>query len=186
LTLLGLGLLVFFLPHLLHELGLRTALLRLLPSEKVYKILYSLVAFAGIALIVVGKSSASFVMVWQPVYEYRWLSLLLMLPASILVAAGNIPNSYLRRIFRNPMLLGVACWGAAHLWSNGDRASVLLFGGFTAWAGFKFVSMYSRSAAAGKEPRLVWDLTAVALGCFLYLLLFIFHGQLFGIGLNIA
>jgi uncharacterized membrane protein len=33
------------------------------------------------------------------------------------------------RITRHPFLWGVALWGGAHLLSNGDRASVMLFGG---------------------------------------------------------
>lgn len=185
-TTLVIGLVIFFLPHLLRELGLRQRLVDGLGSEGAYKGLYSLVALAGLGLIIYGKSIAPFSQVWTPVFELRWLSHLLMLPAFILVAAGNLPRSYMADIVKNPMLLGVVIWGMAHLWSNGDMASALLFGSFTLWAGLKFVTMGLRSTSARKTPRFIWDLVAFFVGCVVYVLVFVFHGQLFGIGISFA
>ena len=85
------------------------------------------------------------------------------------------------------MLLGVIIWGIAHLWANGDLASILLFGTFTLWAGLKFVTLRGNAALTG-QPKLSWlwrDLIAVAAGSILYFIIYVSHGQLFGVGLAI-
>jgi uncharacterized membrane protein len=192
LTLLILGLMLFFIPHLLREMGLRQRAIAALPSESAYKGVYSLLAVSGLGLIIWGKSQADFSMMWEPIFELRYISHILMIPALILVAAGNMPMSLMRRNFRNPMLLGVTIWGLAHLWSNGDLASMLLFGGFSLWAGLKFVSRGVSAAPATREistwrqllALLKWDILAIVVGLGLFLVIFLFHGQLFGVGLS--
>lgn len=192
--LLGTGLILFCFPHLLRELGLRQSVIDALPSEAAYKGLYSLVALTGLALIIWGKSSSAFVMIWQPVFELRSISNILMVPALILLVAGNIPRSFMRRYLRNPMLLGVVFWGLSHLWSNGDLASIILFGGFVVWAGIKFVSLgyftgsVDHSSLQLKDiiSLLVGDFFAVIGGLTLYAVIAIYHGQLFGVGLNLV
>ena len=124
-------------------------------------------------------------MVWQPFFEWRTFSHVLMLPAFVLVAAGNMPPSHLGAAVRNPMLLGVVLWGCAHLWANGDLASMILFGSFTLWALVKFVSL-GRHYTPAKPPSLIWDGIAIVVGLILYGLISVYHGQLFGVGLSIA
>ena len=106
-TVLVLGLTLFFAPHVLREFGLRQPLKDALPSESAYMGMYSLVSLVGLGLMIWGKSLAPFQMIWQPFYEWRSLSLMLMIPALICIIAGNMPLSYLRIILRNPMLLGI-------------------------------------------------------------------------------
>ena len=184
--LLILGLMLFFALHLLRETGFRQAVIDACPSENAYKGIYSLLALLGLGLIIWGKSIAPFNMVWQPIYELRYISNVLMIPAFVLVMAGNMPPSYIRQTLRNPMLLGVTFWGLAHLWSNGDMASMLLFGGFSLWAGFKFVTMGLDPKPTSRSPSLLWDVIAVVLGLILYVVVSLFHGQLFGVGLSFA
>lgn len=180
------GLFLFFLPHLFREFGLRQKLIDGLPSENAYKGLYSLLAILGLVLIVLGKGQSEFIMIWEPRFELRNISLMLMIPVFILVMAGNMPMSWLRKTLRNPMMLGTVLWGIAHLWSNGDLASILLFGGFTLWAGFKYVSMNLRNEPVTTAPSVVWDVAAVVAGLFLYGLIAVYHGELFGVGLSFA
>lgn len=184
--LLLIGLLLFLAPHLLREVGLRDKLIDSMPSEGVYKGVYSLAALLGLGLIIVGKGQASFSMLWQPLFEWRVLSHVLMLPAFILFAAGNMPPSHLSATVRNPMVLSVVLWGAAHLWANGDLASVMMFGSFTVWGLVKLVSLARRYEPAVKPPSIIWDIIAVVVGLALYGLITIFHGQLFGVGLSLA
>ena len=184
--LLIIGLLLFLIPHLLRELGLRDRLIEALPSEGAYKGAFSLAALLGLGLIILGKGQASFSMLWQPFFEWRVLSHVLMLPAFILLAAGNMPSSHLGATVRNPMVLGVVLWGTAHLWANGDLASVLLFGSFTVWGVVKFTSLARNYELPAKSPRIFWDIIAVVVGLILYGLITIFHGQLFGVGLSLA
>ncbi len=184
-TLLILGLILFLVPHLWREFGLRGPLIQQVASESTYKIIFTLLSLAGLVLIVYGKASAPFVMIWQPLFEWRWLSHLLMLPALILVMAGNLPMSHFRIRLRHPMLLGTCLWGLAHLWANGDLASMLLFGSFAFWAGLKFFTL-RKEPRPPKSPKLVWDFLVLVLGLALYALIFTYHGQLFGVGISVV
>lgn len=185
-TVLVIGLILFMVPHFLRELGLRQALRDALPSEGAYMGLYSLVTLIGLGLIIWGKSIAPFQMVWQPIYELRSLSLMLMIPALICVVAGNVPLSYLRRLLRNPMLVGVLLWSISHLWSNGDLASMLLFGSFAVWSGIKIFSLRQVADVTSKSPSFVWDIIALLAGLGLYVVVGVYHGQLFGVGISLA
>ena len=184
--LLVIGLLLFVIPHLLRETRLRDHVFAKLPSAAAYKGAFSLATAIGICLIVLGKSQAIFFTVWQPPFEWRVVSHFLMLPGVILVTAGNLPPSHLAAVTRNPMLLGVGLWGLAHLWSNGDLASILLFGCFAVWSMVTFVSMWGVAGRASFAPGIVWDAIAILLGSLLYALVAMFHGHLFGVGLNFA
>ena len=184
-TLLILGLLLFAGVHLLREFRLRENLLGRL-GERGYKVFYSLVALAGIVLIIWGKSASPFIMIYEPRYELRSITHFAMLPAFILVVAGNLPASHLRSITLNPMVLGTAIWGGAHLWANGDLASVVLFGTMTAWAVIKFISLALTRSADAARPSVLWDTAAIIAGFIAYSLVTIYHGQLFGIGLTFS
>lgn len=177
------GLLLFILPHLLREFGLRQAIIASLSSIGAYKGLYSLTALTGLMLIIWGKSLSPFVMVWQPIYGLRYISHLLMLPALVLLVAGNVPATYIRKYLKNPMLLAVVFWGLAHLWSNGDLASMLLFGSFALWGLVKFTALAYSDDTASKPNSLLWDLISVIGGLGIYVAISLYHGQLFGVGL---
>jgi len=178
------GLILFLLPHCLREIGLRDGLAARFPSEGAWKGAYSVVSLLGLGLIVWSRSMAPFVMVWEPPFELRQVSHYIMLPVFWLILAGSGPVSWIRHKLRNPMLFGVILWGAAHLWANGDLASMLLFGSFTLWGIVKYCSLWRLVPAPRSNRRmLALDLVYALLGSVLYAVLFVFHGHLFGIGL---
>ncbi len=181
-----LGLALFFIPHLLREAGLRELAVNKLGSVGAFKGIYSLLSLAGIGLIVVGVSASPFIMVFEPLYQYKFYSHIVMLPAAILVLAGNLPLSHIRANVGNPMLAGIALWGLAHLWANGDLASLLLFGSFAVWGSVKFFTLRKSSLQLSKAPSFFWDFVALVTGLSFYLVLSTYHGQLFGVGLNFA
>lgn len=185
-SVLVLGLILFMAPHLLREFGLRQGLKDALPSESAYMGLYSLVSLAGLGLIIWGKAISPFQMIWQPIYEWRSLSLMLMIPALICVVAGNVPLSYLRKLLRNPMLLGILLWSLSHLWANGDLASMLLFGSFALWSAIKLFSMRGVVDVDSKSPSFVWDIISILAGLVLYTVIGLYHGELFGVGIGLA
>jgi len=179
------GLMLFLGVHLLRESGLRDRMIGRLGNQR-YRLLFTLVALSGLVLIIWGKSRAPFIMVYEPRYDLRSLTHFAMLPAFILVMAGNLPQSYLKVSIRHPMLLGTAVWGAAHLWANGDLASVLLFGSFMLWALIKFFSLVAAKPPLAQRPSIAWDTAAILAGCLAYFLVLVYHGQIFGIGLTFA
>lgn len=185
-SILVLGLTLFFVPHLLREFGLRRPLQDTLPSQGSYMALYSLITLLGLGLIIWGKSLAPFQMIWQPFYEWRSLSLMLMIPSLVCIVAGNLPLSYLRKILRNPMLVGILLWSLSHLWSNGDLASILLFGSFAIWSIIKIISLRYIVDVNSKSASFTWDIISLIAGLGLYALIGLYHGELFGVGLSLA
>ena len=58
------------------------------------------------------------------------------------------------------MLLAVKIWATAHLLANGDLGSILLFGGFLAWAVAARISAKRRALTAGRR----WSPSTAARG----------------------
>ncbi|QHE85018.1 NnrU family protein [Hydrogenophaga sp. BPS33] len=125
----------------------RSALARRM-GEGGFKGVYTLISFAGLALIVWGYGLARHapVLLYTPPPALRHLALLLMLPVFVLLIAAYLPGR-IQRAARHPMLLAVKCWALAHLLANGTAADVLLFGGFLLWAVADRISMKRRAAA---------------------------------------
>jgi uncharacterized membrane protein len=108
-----------------------------------YRGLFSLVALIGLALIVwgyAGYREHGLVPVWTPPAFMRHITVGLMLLASIFITAAFVP-SHIKVMLKHPMLASVKTWAFAHLLSNGDLGSILLFGSFLAWG------VYARIAA---------------------------------------
>ncbi|MEQ8953016.1 MAG: hypothetical protein RL120_02710, partial [Gammaproteobacteria bacterium] len=72
--------------------------------------------------------------------------------------------------------------------SIGDLASVLLFASIGSWAAIKFVTMWpvNQPPLPFKWPLLIRDGIVIVIGCFLYAALWVWHGELFGVGLGNA
>ena len=83
-----------------------------------------------------------------------------------------------------PMLAGVKTWAVAHLISNGDLGSIVLFGSFLAWAGYDRMAVNRRTDAATLSlPASAHrnDIIALVAGTLLYLALgLVFHPLVIG------
>ena len=102
-------------------------------GEGPYKGLFSLLIVISIALMVFGWRGSDFVSLYEVPDWGRHLTMLLMLVAFILFGASAYPSS-IKRVIRHPMLTSVVVWAVAHLLSNGDQSSIVLFGGLGVWA----------------------------------------------------
>jgi uncharacterized membrane protein len=114
----------------------------------------------------------------------RHLSALLLLPVLPLVFSAYA-QGYVKARLKHPMILGVKLWALAHLLSNGDLGSILLFGGFLAWAVAAFMSMRRRTDApvASFVPNPGQDAVAILAGVIGWLALsFGLHRWLIGVG----
>ena len=181
-----LGLIVFFAGHIfvtfraaraaaIERLGLMT-----------YRALFALVSLVGLALIVWGFAqyrAHEWMQVWSPPAFMRHITIGLMLPAVILVIAVFIP-SHIKAKAKHPVLAGIKTWALAHLLSNGDLGSILLFGSFLTWG------VYARIAAKRRIDFVVaaapagWtnDIIVVVLGIVIYLALgYAFHPMVIGV-----
>ena len=183
-----LGLVLFFGAHVLtSQRKMRARIVDAIGGEHVYKIAYSLVSLAGLALIVWGFAhyrAAGLWPIWYPPTFLKHLNIALMLPAVILVVAAYI-RGRIYAMVKHPMLAGVKLWAFGHLLANGDLGGIILFGSFLAWAVYDRISL-KRRTDAGAPPipvgGLTNDLIAVAVGVIAYLALaFAFHPVVIGI-----
>lgn len=180
-TLLILGLVIFFGVHLVPAVPDLHRNLRARLGEYGWKGMMSLIAIAGFVLIVVGWQRAPFVPVYAPPEFGHWLPRILMLPALVLLAAAYLPSN-IRRFTRHPMLWATVMWAIAHLFANGDLRSLLLFGAFLVWSLFDMWSANRRGARL-LDRNVPWyqEFAPLAAGAIAYTLLARFHGELFGV-----
>lgn len=121
-------------------------------GEKRYKLAYTLLSLAGLVLIGIGfheYRASGYIPVWNPPVWTRHLSVLLTVFAFIALASTYLPG-HIRARAKHPMLLAVKIWATAHLLANGDLGSILLFGGFLAWAVMARISAKRRALTAGQ------------------------------------
>jgi len=122
-------------------------------GEKPFKGVYSLMALVGFYAMVTGYAEARLqtVALWTPPIATRHVSVLLMLFASVLMAAAYVPRNHLKMRMGHPMVLSVKVWALAHLLANGNLADVVLFGSFLVWSVFNFKAARARDRAAAPE-----------------------------------
>jgi uncharacterized membrane protein len=182
-----LGLVLFLGTHVFTTR--RKARARMIASmgEGTYKIVYAVVALAGLALIVWGFShyrADGWIQLWTPPKALKHINLALELPAVILVVAAYV-RGRIYTTLKHPMLAGVKLWAFGHLLANGDLGGLILFGSILAWAVFDRISL-KRRADPGGPPIPVGgignDGIAVVVGIIAYLALaFAFHPVVLGI-----
>lgn len=129
-----LGVVLFVMVHFVPGLapGLRRTMIGRV-GENAYKGVFALAVLSAIVLIVVGWRSAIPQLVYLPPSWGTPLASVLMLIAVMLFSAAHQPTR-IKRYVRHPQLTGLAVWSGAHLLSNGDSRSLVLFGGLGVWA----------------------------------------------------
>jgi uncharacterized membrane protein len=178
----GLGLFVAI--HVLPTLGsTRTALVAQL-GEQPWKIVHSLVTVAAVVLMVLGWKAAPYEALYQPPAWGRAAAFVLMLPVLYLLIGRRIGTN-LKRFTAHPMLWAVVLWAGAHLLANGDRRSIVLFGGLAAYALFAMWSQERRGVAKRATERWPWssEFRAFAATIAVYAVLLAAHEWLSGVPL---
>ena len=139
-------------------------------GEGPWKGIYSLLSFAGLAMLIWGYGLARF----DNTFFYsapQWathVQLLIMIPAMILLVSSNMPAGHIKQTVKNPMLIGVKLWAIGHLLVNGDLASFLLFGTFLIWAVLLVINTNRRSQPQPQEVSVKNDILAVLVGLVLW------------------
>lgn len=185
------GLLVFFLIHLVPTSpDTRRALVDRV-GEGAYKAAFSVVAAVGLALIVYGygklyATPGKNPQIWSPPQAMRHVTMLLMLVSLVLLAAAYIP-SRIRTAVGHPMLAAIKLWALGHLLVRGDLASMVLFGSFLAWAIYDRISVSHRAALGPLSARtggLGGDIAVLVAGLGLYAAMLLWgHARLIGVPL---
>ena len=186
LAVLILGLAIFLATHLFvtRREARAAAIVRF--GLPVYRGLFALVSLVGLALIVWGFAeyrAHGWIDIWSPPAFMRHITVGLMLIAVILFTAAFIP-SHIKSKTKHPMLAAVKTWALAHLLSNGDLGSILLFATFLAWAVIARVSAKRRTdvVIAAAPPGWTNDLIVVLVGIVIYVALgYVFHPVVIGV-----
>ena len=101
----------------------------------------------------------------------RPVTLLLMIFAMVMLVVSSFPGK-LKTMVVHPQIAAVKIWAFAHLLSNGDLASVLLFGSFLVWAVASRIGYKKRGEIKVANPVNAWsrnDAIAIALGVIVYI-----------------
>lgn len=170
-----LGLAIFIAVHLLPEARAVRAAIVTKVGENGYKGIFSLLSFAGLALVVIGKGKAAFIRVWEPVsWSYVVTNVSMMLALFCLVCF-KLPGN-LNRFTAHPMLWGITCWSFGHLFTNGDKASIILFGSFLTYALIDMALANRRGAApSGRRSPLSRDAINAVIAAVAYVALANLH-----------
>ena len=181
--LLILGWVLFLGAHLTPGvLGKREQLVNRLGEQR-FLGLYIATSVTGMVCIIAGKVIAPFVNVWYPPAWGMEVAGILVLLGCVFVTALLLPTN-LRRLLHHPMLWGIASWGVGHLFANGDIASMLLFGGFAAFALLSIWSLNRRGKRGDQNKYAAWqDLLAVITGLVAYAALLWLHPLLSGVAI---
>jgi uncharacterized membrane protein len=162
-------------------------------GEGGYKGVYSLLSAIGLGLVVYGYGLArvegSPVLYYPPEWT-RHITMLFMVPVFILLIGAYVQGR-VKKTFRHPMLLAVKIWAFSHLLVRGDLASILLFGGFLAWAVVDRISVKRRAGGAQSadfeltEANKRAEIAVILIGLILYGL-FVWKGHELVIGVPLT
>lgn len=207
-THLVLAVLAFLASHMIPAVpALRGRLIGLL-GWRGYLAGYSALSLAVLAWVAVAYVQAPYVEVWPYEPALRWVPVLVMPVASVLLVAGLArPNPLsvslwrshgvgeaagLFGLLRHPVPWAFALWAAAHAVPNGDAASLILFGllAVLSVGGVFGLDVKRRrvlgadrwAALARRQPRVTGaELAGVAGGLILYAVLAALHEPVIGI-----
>lgn len=156
------ALVVFVLMHAVPARpGLRGRLVDAL-GRRTYLVLYSVLSLALLAWLISAAIRAPEITLWD---QARWQAILALIAiplALVLIFAGLIkPNPLsvslsadshdparpgLLAVTRHPVLWGFGLWGGAHIVTNGDLVSIILFGALSFFALLGTVTLDRRKA----------------------------------------
>ena len=184
------GLVLFLGAHVFVTCRAQRAALIARLGEGPYKGLFSLVSLIGLVLIAWGFGlyrQTGWIDIWFPPAWMRHVTVALVWPSIVLVVAAYLPGR-IKAAAKHPMLAGVKLWAFAHLLSNGDLGSILLFGSFLAWGVYARIAAKRRGEAVGVNPTvsmggsMLNDVIAVAGGTVVYVILGLwFHPAAIGV-----
>lgn len=181
------GLVLFFGPHLFSAFRSREPGkdLRARLGYGPYMGLYSLVAIAGIVLIVIGYGAMRpATVLWIPPVWLKHLNIVIQLAAFIILFAAYTPTGNIKKTLKHPMLVGVKLWAVGHLLANGELNAVILFGSFLAYAVIDRIAVKKRGDHGpdpSVKPSLMGDVLAAAIGIGFWLAMLLWlHPILFG------
>lgn len=152
----------------LSSLAVRRPIIKAI-GENSFRMAYSALMLVALVWVIMAYRTAPLDVVWFPPAWMHYVLQAVMLPAAILVVAGNTtrsptavggeailanspkPATGILTITRHPFLVGVTLWAVGHAAMNGDVASLTLFGGMAILAIGGMIHIDHRRQAQGSD-----------------------------------
>lgn len=151
-------------------------------GRNVYRAGFAILSIAGVVLIVIGWRSTVPIAVYAPPAWGAELALPLMFIAVVLFGAAHARTN-IKRFVRHPQLTSILLWSLAHLASNGDSRSLILFGSLGVWATLEMAMINRRDGEWQKPERATPRNEAIgaAISIVIFLVLIALHPYLAGV-----
>jgi uncharacterized membrane protein len=149
-------------------------------GERLYGPLFGLASLAALAAIVAGWRLSALVPVYDPPAWGRMANFLLTF-AGFLSFGVFLFRGKLRQRLRFPMGLAVIFWATGHLLANGDKASLVLFGGLLTYAAAHIGIGLAQGVRPSPDVRLGHDPLSLLAGAALYGVMTQLHPVLIGV-----
>ena len=161
--------------------SLRTQLIAKV-GEMPYKGMFASMIILSLVLIVMGWRSTEPNALYIPPTWAGAVTTLLMVNAFVLFVVAQHP-SRIKRLIRHPQLTGVALWSVAHLISNGETRSLVLFGGLGLWALLEMRMINAREGAWIKPeaPSLAIEARGLVIGVVVFVVAVLLHPYFAGV-----
>ncbi len=151
-----------------------------------YRGLHSLVAAAGLVLIIWGFGryrAYDWDQIWAPPPWARYVTAVVTWLAFVSLACVNKTPGKIRGWLRHPLLASATLWSLAHLVSNGDAGGMLLFGAFFVWSIYARIALEFRGdhGAAPSAAFTKADAISLVVGTVLWAAMIMLHTTLIGV-----
>lgn len=153
-------------------------------GPSVYKLMFAILIVSSLVLMVLGWRQAIPTQIYDLPEELRYFNIVLMLFACIFFVSPKLPTR-IKTVVRHPQLTSIILWALAHLLTNGDNRSLILFGGMGLWALLEIFCINKRDGAwqVPAAPPLIAELKPAVIGLIVFLIFFTAHPYLSGVSL---
>ena len=149
---------------------------------KKYGMLFALGSILSLVLIVLGWRMADRSTVYD-VPSWGFSANIALSLVGFLLLAVFLMRGKVRQWLRLPLAFGVVFWSTGHLLANGDRASVILFGGLLIYALSHLIAGFVQGFRPSPEVRQGHDVLSVFIGVALFGVMIQMHQYFPGIAL---
>jgi uncharacterized membrane protein len=180
------GLLLWSLVHFIPSLtpSIKISLQKKM-GEAGYKIAFALSMVISLVLIVFGWRDSVPSHIYSLDFPTKHLTMGLMVFAFVLFGAAQYP-SRIKTFIRHPQLMGLVVWSVAHLLSNGDSRSVVLFTTLGIWALLEMIFINRRDGIRDKPEIPSWgrELRGLAISLVIFVVIIFAHPYIAGVSLR--
>lgn len=128
-----------------------------------YQITFALVVLLSLLMIIFGWRSTTPSILYATTPFMVPVAKILMFVSIALFVLSNMPTR-IKQYIRHPQLTALTVWSLAHLLTNGDTRSVILFGGLGLWAILEIVAINRRDGEWKKPGKPTWTRESIGLG----------------------